>query len=130
MPKHTFKKFQRAKDPPKFKINETVLQILQQLADYRFLNSKHLIALNPDITDRSVKRRLQHLYQAGFVERPAQQAAYFEPSSHLVYSLGKKGAQLVFPNTRIQQTWIQKNKRIKPFFLLHLYSIKNKSVIF
>lgn len=104
MPKHTFKKFQRAKNPPKFKINKTDLQILQQLADYRFLTSKHLISLNPEITDRSVKRRLQHLYQAGFVERPAQQTAYFEPSSHLVYSLGKKGAQLAISISKYQNT--------------------------
>jgi hypothetical protein len=68
---------------------------LKLLADCRFLDSKQIIALFPGQTERNVKRRLQFLFQGGYIERPAQQLANYKPSDSLVYTLTKKGAALV-----------------------------------
>ncbi len=95
MPKHKFRKFERSQTPKSFRIGEIDLAILNDLAENRFLDSKHIIALHPEFKDRSVRSRLQLLYHGGYVERPASQFGSFHPAVHLIYSLAKKGAALV-----------------------------------
>jgi len=70
---------------------------LKDLAAYRFLDTRQIIELHPDITVRTIRSRLQLLFHAGYVERPVGQASYYE-HPHIVYSLAKKGAALVSPN--------------------------------
>jgi hypothetical protein len=62
------------------------------------LDTRQILALCPEYSERTLKRKLLNLFQAGFVDRPIQQFSYFKPSGHLVYSLGKKGAALVSQN--------------------------------
>ncbi|MCK5122988.1 MAG: replication-relaxation family protein [Candidatus Pacebacteria bacterium] len=125
MPKHKLKKFERSKEAPNFRITETDLKILQDLADYRFLDTRQLLALHSQVPERTMQRRLQLLYHAKLLERPVQQFSYFQPSNHIIYSLGKKGTKLVFSDRRIENNWTEKNNRIKPFFLLHSMIISN-----
>lgn len=45
---------------------------------------------------RNIQRRLRFLCHEGYLERPSQQILSDLPSGHIVYSLGRKGAELVF----------------------------------
>jgi len=95
--KHQFKKFERSRTAPRFRLGENDLAILKDLAAYRFLDTRQIIELHPNITARTLRSRLQLLFHAGFVERPIGQVAYYE-HPHLVYTLAKKGAALVSQN--------------------------------
>lgn len=94
MSKHKFRKFQRSQTPKPFQIGKIDLAIMSDLAENRFLDSKHIIALHPESTARSIRSRLQLLYHGGYIDRPASQFGSFHPATHLIYSLAKKGAEL------------------------------------
>lgn len=98
MPKHRFKKYERSQTPPKFRIGSADFKILELLSDYRFLDTRQILDLCPGQAERTIKRKLLNLFQAGYIERPIQQFSCFKPSGYLVYSLGKKGAALVSQN--------------------------------
>ena len=50
--KQRYKKFERSKIPPKFRISETDLKILRDLANYRVLDTRHILALYPKVSKR------------------------------------------------------------------------------
>jgi DNA-binding HxlR family transcriptional regulator len=75
--------------------------ILQDLAAHKFLDSKHILALHPEMKERSLQSRLHLLFHGGLVERPPSQFTYFQKAAHIVYSLTKKGAELVSQNKGI-----------------------------
>ena len=129
MSKHQLKKFERSKTPPKFRINKTDLKILQDLADYRFLDARQILTLHKEASERTLKRRLQLLFHAGFLDRPSQQFSYLQPSSHIIYALGKKGAKLIFSDRRAEANWTKRNKSVKPLFLQHALMISNFRVV-
>lgn len=129
MPKQKFKKFERSKTPPKFRINETDLKILQDLGDYRYLDARQILALHKEDNERTLKRRLQLLFHAGFLDRPSQQFSYLRPSSHIIYALGKKGAKLIFSDRRAEANWTKRNKSVKPLFLQHALMVSNFRVV-
>ena len=125
MPKHKLKKFERTKAPSKFRISKTDLKILQDLADYRLLDSEQILALCPELSKRTLQRRLQLLFHAGFIDRPFHQSSYFKPSTYIIYALGRKGARLVFSDKRMSMNWTEKNRRIKPVFIWHTLMISD-----
>ena len=120
-----YKKFERSKTPPKFRISEIDLKILRDLADYRVLDTRHILALHSEIYPRTIQRRLQLLFQAGFLERPVYDSQYKSPS-YIVYTLGRKGAGFLFPGQRITK-WSQ--QELKPLFLKHSLMISDFRVI-
>lgn len=129
MPEQRYKKFERAKTWPKFRIIETDLKILQDLSNYRFLDSRHILTLNSEIAERTLQRRLQFLFQAGFLERPIYQFSQFKTPSRIIYTLGKKGVELLFSDKTIRINWSRKSKTLKPIFLWHSLMISNFKVI-
>ena len=124
-----YKKFERTKTWPKFRIIETDLKILQDLADYRFLDSSHILTLNREVPTRTIQRRLQLLFHTGFVERPIYQSSSYQEPRHFIYTLGKKGAELLFSGEGIKTDWSQKSKTVKPLFLQHSLMISDFRVI-
>jgi len=123
--KERYKKFERSKALPKFSITEADRGILQDLADYRFLDTSHILALNSEVPKRTIQYRLQQLYQAGFLERPVNQFSQYEPPSHIIYTLGKKGAEFLFPGSKVAK-W---SRELKPLFLKHSLLISDFRVI-
>jgi hypothetical protein len=124
VPKHKFKKYERSESPPGFRIGETDILILNLLADYRFMDTKQIAAVFTAQTERNIKRRLQFMFQAGFIERPAQQFLYSKPSDHLVYALAKKGAALI-SNNKDAQIKAKDSRQIGVSFLNHSLMISN-----
>ena len=104
--KQRYKKFERSKIPPKFRICETDLKILQDLADYRVLDTRHISELHPEVSKRTIQRRLKLLFHTGFLERPIKQFSQYKYPKYIIYTLGRKGAKLLFPrlNTHHQQS--------------------------
>jgi len=129
VPKKKLKKFERSKTPPKFRISDIDLKILQDLGDYRFLDARQILALHKEANARTLKRRLQLLFHAGFLDRPSQQFSYLRPSSHIIYALGKKGAKLIFSDRRAEANWTKRNKSAKPLFLQHALMVSNFRVV-
>ena len=127
--KQKYKKFERSKIAPKFRLSELDLKILQDLANYRFLDSRHILALHPEVSERTIQWRLQLLFHAGFLERPIFQFPQYQPPSYFIYTLGKKGAELLFSGEKAKTSWAKKGKAVKPAFLWHSLMISNFRVI-
>lgn len=124
-----YKQFERIEALPKFRITETDLKILRELADYRFLDTKQISILHPELSEREIRRRLQFLFQAGFLARPSQQFSYFKPSGYIIYTLDKKGAELLFPSNREKLNQVKRDKNLKPVFLLHDLMVSNFRIV-
>jgi len=120
-----FMKKQQIKAKSNFKINKTDLKIIRGLSEYRFLDTKQIIALNPGLSERTIKRRLQYLFQAGFLDRPQSQFSYFSPSRYIIYTIGKKGMKLIDPDKKNNINIPKKNRRVKPLFLFHALMVSN-----
>jgi hypothetical protein len=123
VPNQRFKKFERSQIPPRFRIGAIDLQILNDLAAYRFLDTKQILNLHPDYTARTVRSRLQLLFHSGYVERPIGQVSYYE-HPHLIYSLAKKGAALVSQNKELPLP-VNKPKEMGISFMRHSLMISD-----
>jgi hypothetical protein len=128
VPRHKFRKFERSQTPPSFRIGEADLKILEFLADYRFLDTKQILALFPSQTERNIKRRLLFLYHSGYIDRPAQQFTYSKPSDYLVYTLAKKGAELISQKKGLSAE-AKPSKEIGVSFLRHSLMISGFRLI-
>ena len=72
--------------------------ILRYLAEYRLLDSNHLVSLLGDGSPQHIRRRLQLLYHNHYLDRPRTQIPdlLLSPGSRpMVYSLGNRGAELL-----------------------------------
>ena len=78
-----------ATDPLKIQPRDTAL--LRDVAEYRFLNTGQLLALHEG-SRRNIVERLNRLYRHGYLDRPDVQKRARLVSTHIVYSLGRKGA--------------------------------------
>lgn len=94
MPKPRLKNFERAEitDPLKLQLRDITL--LRDVADFRFLNTPQIFALHQG-GKRNLSRRLASLFQHGYLDRPESQSSARLTSAHMVYSLGRKGAELL-----------------------------------
>ena len=137
MPKTSYKKFTRLTAPPAFWLRPRDIQIISNIADYRFLDTRQIAALhtNGKVT-RNLQRRLFYLFNAGYLDRPPQQVALGiiqaalaveqekkgEPDTlfdvrpqHFIYALGNKGAALLRdhkPELKSRASWLDKNRSV------------------
>src|SRR5947207_5035148 len=85
-------RFRRASEPPAFRLTDDDVEIVRQLARFRFLRSTHIAAL----VNRSVDRtndRLLRLFHAGYIDRPRGQLDYYPTarSAPITYALADRG---------------------------------------
>lgn len=122
------KKFKRQRTAFRPEIQPRDLEILKTLADYRFLNTVHIMALHPG-GQRNLQRRLQKLYHAGYIDRPPRQLSYNKPLGHMVYGLGNKGADLLAESDpdfeRKKIDWTTKNRGAGNWYINHALMISN-----
>jgi hypothetical protein len=117
-------RFRRAKDHiASFHITSRDLEILRQVAAYRFLRSHHIASLVHGSTQQTL-RRLQLLFHHGYLERPRAQLTYFHTmgSEPLVYGLSRRGASLLRQELNLpfnRMGWVGKNKEVGRLFLEH-----------
>ena len=96
MPTPRRKKFVRSKAVP-LKLQPRDIELLRDIAEFRFLNTPQILALHPGGA-RNLMRRLSALFEHGYLDRPLRQKTARLSSTHLVYSLGRKGAEVLIAN--------------------------------
>src|SRR5947208_13660670 len=116
-------RFRRASVPPAFRLTEDDVEIVRQLARYRFLRSTHIAALVRRSIDRT-NDRLKNLFHAGYVDRPRAQLDYYPTagSAPILYALADRGARLLIerdglPAAKLQ--WTRKNRESGRPFIEH-----------
>lgn len=94
MSRPRLKKFVRAEVADPLRLQPRDIALLRDVAEFRFLNTPQILALHPG-GKRNLSRRLVSLFQHGYLDRPQSQTSARLLSSHMVYSLGRKGAELL-----------------------------------
>src|SRR5713226_5249605 len=125
-------RFRRASEPPAFRLTDADVEIVRQLARFRFLRSTHIAAL----VNRSVDRtndRLMRLFHAGYIDRPRAQLDRFpsEGSAPITYALADRGATLLRKRDGIRFTNAEvsrKNRQAGRPFIEHQIEIVNFQV--
>src|SRR5579862_7696852 len=86
-------RFRRASEPPAFRLTDDDVEIVRQVARYRFLRSTHIAALIGRSLDRT-NDRLAKLFHAGYLDRPRAQLDYYPTagSAPIAYALADRGA--------------------------------------
>lgn len=120
-------RFQRAKQPPAFRLTEDDIDLIRQLGRHRFLRSTHLAALAGRSLDRT-NDRLLRLFHAGYIDRPRAQLDYYpnRGSTPMVYALGDKGAKLLSERDGLSFSnleWSRKNREAGRPFIEHQLEI-------
>jgi Replication-relaxation len=113
-------RFQRASEPPAFRLTDDDVVIIRQIARHRFLKSTHIAALVGRSLDRT-NDRLSRLFHAGYIDRPRAQAEYHPTSGSapMVYAIADRGARLLAERDGRQSAnvdWSRKNRQVgRPF---------------
>ena len=97
MSKPRLKPFQRSDVADPLKLQPRDITLLRDVWEFRFLNTEQLLALHEG-GRRNLKQRLSLLFQHGYLDRPVIQKTARLVSSHIVYSLGRKGAETLAKN--------------------------------
>ncbi|KKU65532.1 MAG: hypothetical protein UX89_C0027G0001 [Parcubacteria group bacterium GW2011_GWA2_47_16] len=97
MPKARLQKFIRGGVADPLRLQPRDIALLRDVWEFRFLNSEQLLSLHVGGV-RNIKQRLSLLYQHGYLDRPTVQKTARLASSHIVYSLGRKGAETLAKN--------------------------------
>ena len=131
MPRTILKQFKRSSAPPKKRVvvQARDMEIFKNLADYRFLDARQIELLHPGRGGpRYNQRRLQYLFHHGYIDRPPSQLSYYRTRGHLIYALGRKGADAIYagePELRGRIDWHKKNAEVKFPFLDHAMMISD-----
>jgi len=94
MSKPRLKLFQRLEVSDPLKLQPRDITLLRDVGEFRFLNTPQILALHKG-GERNLLRRLSSLFQHGYLDRPEKQTSAKLSSSHMVYALGRKGAELL-----------------------------------
>jgi len=89
-------RFRRASEPPAFRLTDDDVEIVRQVARFRFIRSTHIAALVRRSVDRT-NDRLLRLFHAGYIDRPRAQLDYYPTagSAPITYALADRGARLL-----------------------------------
>lgn len=107
----------RYRKPP-FVMQPRDAEIVRIVSQHRFIASDDLRLLVGG-SDQGLLRRLQRLFQHGYLDRPRIQRV--KGNSPMVYALGQKGAELLSlgGETRIVKDWSEKNRQVRLRYLEH-----------
>ncbi|MDO8552879.1 MAG: replication-relaxation family protein [bacterium] len=96
-PNPRLQKFSRGGVADPLRLQPRDIALLRDVWEFRFLNTEQLLSLHTGGV-RNIKQRLSLLYQHGYLDRPAIQKTANLTSSHIIYSLGRKGAETLAKN--------------------------------
>lgn len=127
-------RFRRARTRD-FRVTKRDFAVIEAVYRYRLLNSEHVTAFVQG-SAQVIRRRLQLLYHARYLDRPRVQVAEFHRTlkpEPMVYALGNKGADLLaeyfdLPRRRID--WTAKNRKIRGTFFRHTLMVAGILVAF
>src|SRR3989338_9012931 len=116
MSKPRLKQFERAEVADPLKLQPRDIALLRNVGEFRFLNTEQVLALHEG-SRRNLMERLSRLYHHGFLDRPDSQTSARLTSSHMVYSLGRKGAEQLSKDTEEREgiyRRLRENERTLP----------------
>jgi hypothetical protein len=120
-----FPKFKRNSVSPQkqIAIQPRDIEIFKKLAEFRFLDTRHINLLCPGKGGpRYNQRRLEQLYRRFYIDRPRSQLSYYKTRGDIIYALGRKGAEAIYntvPGVQGKIDWQQKNREAKYPFIEH-----------
>ena len=112
MSKPRLKKFERAEVADPLKLQPRDIALLRDVGEFRFLNTEQIFALHPG-GKRHLSRRLTALFQHGYLDRPQSQTSARLLSSHMVYALGRRGAELLSKDAEERERIYRRVKEVE-----------------
>ncbi len=106
------KLFQRLEVADPLKLQPRDIALLRDVADFRFLNSEQVLALHEG-SRRNLMTRLNLLFQHGYLDRPESQTSARLTSAHIVYSLGRKGAEQLSKDAEEREGMYRRVKEVE-----------------
>jgi len=94
MSKSRLNHFERQEVADPLRLQPRDIALLRDVAEFRFVNTEQVLALHMG-SRRNLMERLSRLYHHGYLDRPSSQNSARLTSAHMVYSLGRKGAELL-----------------------------------
>src|SRR5580704_11563368 len=125
-------RFKRASEPPAFRLTDDDVEIVRQVAQFRFVRSTHIALLVKRSLDRT-NDRLLRLFHAGYIDRPRAQLDYYPTvgSAPITYALADRGARLLRERAGIKVAnpeVSRKNREARRPFIEHQIEIVNFQV--
>ncbi len=127
-------RFVRREDPSPMRLTPRDAAIVEIVARLRFATSAQIISLMPG-SAQQILRRLQLLFQNGYLDRPKAQLAQLaiDGNQPMVYGLGRSGARLVaeMQGGDVDRfDWHTKNARAGALFVRHTVMTSDVVVAF
>jgi len=111
MTKPRRKTFVRGEADP-LKLTPRDMAFLRDVAEFRFLNTEQLVSLHEG-SPRGIANRLSLLYQHRYLDRPEVQKAARLSSSHIVYSLDRKGAEVLAKDAQEREGMLRRIREVR-----------------
>ena len=122
MSKPSSKLFQRLEVSDPLKLQPRDITLLRDVGEFRFLNTPQILALHKG-GERNLLRRLSSLFQHGYLDRPEKQTSAKLSSSHMVYALGRKGAELLSKDAKEREGIYRRVKEVERTLPLMAHSL-------
>ena len=122
MTKSQSKKFFRGGVADPLRLQPRDITLLRDVWEFRFLNTEQVLALY-DGSRRNLRGRLNLLFQHGYLDRPVVQKTARLASSHIVYSLGRKGAEALAANAEEREGILRRVRESEKTLPLIAHSI-------
>ncbi|MDP3792871.1 MAG: replication-relaxation family protein [bacterium] len=114
--------FQRLEVADPLKLQPRDMDLLHDVGEFRFLNTPQILALHQG-GERNLLRRLSSLFQHGYLDRPEKQTSAKLSSSHRVYALGRKGAELLSKDAKEREGIYRRVKEVERTLPLMAHSL-------
>jgi len=122
MAKPRLKPFQRSGVADPLKLQPRDITLLRDVGEFRFMNTPQILALHQG-GERNLLRRLSSLFQHGYLDRPVSQTTAHLPSTHIVYSLGRTGAEFLSKNAEEREGMYRRVKEVERTLPLMAHSL-------
>src|SRR3989344_870542 len=112
MSKPRRQKFVRGEASDPLKLMPRDIALLRDVAEHRFLNTDQLVSLHEG-SDRGIGNRLSLLFQHGYLDRPKVQKAANLTTAHVVYSLDRKGAEVLAKDAQEREGILRRIREVQ-----------------
>ena len=112
MPKTYRPRFSRSEETDPLKLTSRDLELIRDVAEFRFLNTEQILALHEG-SQRNLMARLTLLYHHGYLDRPKIQKTKHLASNHVVYSLERRGAEELSKNADEREGMLRRVREVQ-----------------
>jgi hypothetical protein len=106
------RKFVRSEATDPLKLTSRDVGLLRELSEFRFLNTEQIFALHEG-SQRNIRERLSRMFHQGYLDRPKVQKTKHLTSSHVVYSLERRGAEELSEGAEEREAMFRRIREVK-----------------